>query len=40
MSEYKLCYNVVIEMWNKTLFINATDITVDDETFKIDEKEQ
>lgn len=38
MSEYKPCYNVVIEVWFKTLLINATDIIVDDEVFKIDKE--
>ena len=37
-SEYKQCYNVVIEIWYKTLLINATDIIVDNEVFKIDNK--
>lgn len=35
-SKYKQCYNVVIEIWFKTLLISATDIIVDDEVFKID----
>ncbi len=35
-SEYKQCYNVVIEIWGKVLLINATDVIVDDEVFKID----
>lgn len=36
LSQYKPCYNVAIEMELKTLLINATDIIVDDEVFKID----
>lgn len=37
-SEYKPCYNVVIEIWFKTLLINAAEIIVDGEAFKIDEQ--
>lgn len=36
-SNYKPCYNVVIEIWSKTLLINAADIIVDNEVFKIDD---
>ena len=35
--QYKPCYNVVIEIWSKILLINAADIVVDDEVFKIDD---
>lgn len=34
----KPCYNVAIEIELKTLLINATDIIVDDEVFKIDDQ--
>lgn len=36
-SQCKPCYNVAIEIWLKSLLINAAEIIVDGEVFKIDE---
>lgn len=35
LSQYKPCYNIAIEIGCSILLINATDIIVDDKTFKI-----